>query len=262
MLQSAAAIRSTDGPATVRYRHLPVNRLSERQLQPPDSRFIDPLILTVSVPHRDPAKRGRFDPAERELLLRLVAGEFSAWREFVERYQGIIYSGVKRTAQACRRNLGPSDIEDVVAEVFAALVANDYAALRRFKGRARLSTWLTVLARRYCLRHLRRNQRSDNRHFRRDPAVTDSSASPLALLINSEESTQLRRALRKLSDADRTVLNLYYDQQLGYAEIGRRLGIAENSVGSRIHRVHKRLEQILNQSRQSTLSSHSGGQPH
>ena len=76
----------------------------------------------------------------------------------MERYQAVVYSGARRTAQSCQILLEQSDLEDITAEVFASIVANDYAALRRFEGRSRLSTWLTVLARRHCLLRCRIRQ--------------------------------------------------------------------------------------------------------
>ncbi len=178
-------------------------------------------------------------------MRRLVAGDRDAWVEFVRRYQNLVWACVRRTARRCRLVLPEPEQEDMAADVFAALIDRDYAALRRFEGRCSLASWLAVIARRRCLRRLReRLPRPSHLSTDTEPVAVDSH-DPLAALVRQEDAQRLSDAMQQLNDADRVVLHLYYQEQLEYADIGRRLGIATNSVGPRIHRAQQRLRRVL-----------------
>jgi RNA polymerase sigma-70 factor (ECF subfamily) len=184
---------------------------------------------------------------ERDLVRRLVVGDRDAWVEFVRRYQNLVWACVRRTARRCRLVLPEPELEDMAAEVFATLIDRDYAALRRFEGRCSLASWLAVIARRRCLRRLR-DRLPRPSHLPADaggePVAADSH-DPLATLVRQEDAQRLSGAMHELNDADRRVLHLYYQEQLEYADIARRLGIATNSVGPRIHRAQQRLRRLL-----------------
>jgi RNA polymerase sigma-70 factor (ECF subfamily) len=194
--------------------------------------------------------RGQPEPtpaAELELVRRLVGGDQRAWGEFVTRFQRLVWTCIRRTSERYRLELSTADLEDTVADVFAALLERDCAALRRFEGRCSLATWLIVISRRRCQRRVRKR-------FHRPVPFTDGDGTaaklaaevdPLEDLIRREDQQLVRIAFDRLSPADRRVLELHHHQQLGYAEIGRELGIAMNSVGPRIHRAQQRLRKLL-----------------
>ena len=184
--------------------------------------------------------------AELELVRRLVGGDQGAWEEFVGRYQNLVWTCVRRTAERCRLNLSTVDLEDTVADVFAALLERECAALRRFQGRCSLATWLIVIARRRCLRRVRKRRPRPMPLPAGDASgMTTESCDPLAGLIRAEDQQFVRSAFDRLSAADRQVLELHHHQNLGYAEISRELGISMNSVGPRIHRAQQRLRKLL-----------------
>ena len=55
---------------------------------------------------------------------------------------------IRHTAQARSVRLAPEDRDDLCAEVFLAIIKNDFAVLRNFRGQSSLATYLTVVARR------------------------------------------------------------------------------------------------------------------
>jgi RNA polymerase sigma-70 factor (ECF subfamily) len=184
--------------------------------------------------------------AEQELVRRLVGGDQRAWEEFVGRYQNLVWTCVRRTAERYRLNPSTADLEDTVAEVFAALLERDCSALQRFQGRCSLATWLIVITRRRCLRRVRKRRPRPIALPDGDvSAVTTEAGDPLADLIRAEDQQFVRSAFDRLSAADRHVLELHHHQKLGYAEISRALGISMNSVGPRIHRAQQRLRKLL-----------------
>ena len=76
----------------------------------------------------------------------------------------------------------------------------------------------------------------------RDGEVT----SPSALAEKSQMVAAIRRALGKLAERDVVLLNLYYDEELTYAEIGELLGVTTSRVcqlhGRAISRLRAEIE--------------------
>lgn len=180
---------------------------------------------------------------DRRLVARLIEREPQAWQEFLTRYERLI---VARIAAACREvNIEPRPefIEECSAELTSLLFHNDLAALRRFEGRAKLSTWLSVIIRRCTLGIIKRRRRQAVQPDSRFDiaAIPDSRESP----SDPEQSARLQACLAQLSPKDREILHLQFDEQLSYAAIGERLGIAENSVGPKLHRAQKRLKKLM-----------------
>lgn len=183
---------------------------------------------------------------EIELLETLVVGDANAWRVFVERYQGLVYARVLRTAAETNTQLDRSDVEDICAEIFSGLIANDYASLRRFEGRSKLSTWLAVIARRVCLRRINAF-RLPISHETPSEAVepADSRQSTLGNLIAREDLERMHGCVQQLSTTDQQILKLYFEQNLSYQQIGRQLGVSENTVGPKLHRAQQRLKKLM-----------------
>lgn len=191
----------------------------------------------------------------------MVAGDRRSWSQFVQTYQGLVFSRVNRTAEECNRNLNRADVEDVCAEVFTCLVANEFSSLKRFEGRSSLATWLSVITRRVALRCLIK-KRADRANG--DPTGLSLHEPPLATettltqLIQAEDAARLKAMLLRLSPPDRQVLRMFYVEDLGYAEIGRQLGISINSVGPKLHRAQQRLKRFLDERGKRSPSDRSG----
>jgi len=62
---------------------------------------------------------------------------------------------------------------------------------------------------------------------------------------NDEKTEEIRSALAQLSDEHREIIELFYDQELSYEEISRKLKIPFNTVKSRLKWAKKRLQENL-----------------
>jgi RNA polymerase sigma-70 factor (ECF subfamily) len=100
---------------------------------------------------------------DRNLLARCLDREPGAWKDFVDRFMGLIVHVIQHTADARSMKLSADDVDDICAEVMLAIVANDFAVLRHFRGQSSLATYLTVVARRICVRLLARRRESTAR---------------------------------------------------------------------------------------------------
>ena len=84
---------------------------------------------------------------DRQLLQRCVTDQPNAWEEFVDRFLGLVLHVVDHAGRSRQITIPPQDREDIAAEVFLALIADDYKVLKRFRQHSSLATYLTVIAR-------------------------------------------------------------------------------------------------------------------
>jgi RNA polymerase sigma-70 factor (ECF subfamily) len=184
---------------------------------------------------------------DRLLIDRCLRKEPGAWNDFVDRYMGLIYHVVHHVAHARSLNLPAPDVEDICAEVLLGIVDDDYAALRRFQGRSSLPTYLTVIARRICVREVVKRRRE---------AELGHITAPRALAAEEESSTEVEpimaadeveRLIQGLPEREAEVIRLYHLKYLNYRQIGKQLGIPENSVGPILARARTRLRGMAQQ---------------
>ena len=91
---------------------------------------------------------------DRKLLDRCLNRKPRAWEDFVDRYLGLVIHVINHSAQARSIRLSTQDREDLCGDVCLALVHDDFAVLRRFRGQSSLATYLTVIARRVVVKRL------------------------------------------------------------------------------------------------------------
>lgn len=168
---------------------------------------------------------------DKQLVDRCLNHEPRAWNDFVDRYMGLIYHVIHHVGHARSLVFSDEDIEDIAAEIFLAIVDNDYAILRRFAGKSSLPTYLTVISRRICVKEVIKRQRNAKLgHAAAHRAAVDDgeSGDDLEPLLAAEE---VQRILDDLPERDAQVIRLYHLKSLNYRQIGKQLGIPENSVG-------------------------------
>jgi RNA polymerase sigma-70 factor (ECF subfamily) len=174
---------------------------------------------------------------DRQLLDRCLEGRHRAWEDFVDRYLGLIQHVVDHTAAERGIDLQPGDRDDLVAGVFLALLERDMAALRAFRRQSSLATYLVVIARRSVARHLARR----SHHHPAGTGTANEPADGTPDQQRYEDREQVSRLLAQLPPQEAEVVRLYHLDGLSYAEISRRLGVAENSLGPLLSRARAKL---------------------
>jgi RNA polymerase sigma-70 factor (ECF subfamily) len=183
---------------------------------------------------------------DRQLLDRCLHHEPGAWNDFIDRYMGLIYHVIHHVSHARSIVLSDEEIEDIAAEIFLAIVDDDYAVLRRFKGASSLPTYLTVVARRVCVREVvKRHREAELGHVTAPRAVVGDDGSGEVEPIASAE--EVERMLKDLPEREAEVVRLYHLKYLNYRQIGKQLGMPENSVGPILARARKRLRRLAEQ---------------
>jgi RNA polymerase sigma-70 factor (ECF subfamily) len=174
---------------------------------------------------------------DRSLLDRCLNRKPRAWEDFVDRFMGLVVHVINHTAQCRSINLTAADREDLAAEVFLAIVDNDLAALRHFRAKSSLATYLTVIARRVVVRKL----------------VDGRSAVPLGEMVAQAEAEEfgpeqrigdreeVGRLLGELQGSEATVVRMYHLEGKTYQEISHIVGMPENSVGPMLSRARAKM---------------------
>ena len=179
---------------------------------------------------------------DRELIKRCLHHEPGAWNDFVDRFLGLVYHVVQHTADMRSQPLRPEDKEDVAAQVLMKVVENDYAALRNFKGKSSLASYLTVIARRTCINDLANRVQAKEKEgaARANEHIMEEkvNAKPKAGIETIEEVGKL---LKKLPSRERAVVRFFYLEGRSYEEISTQLNIPVNSIGAILARARKKL---------------------
>jgi RNA polymerase sigma-70 factor, ECF subfamily len=183
---------------------------------------------------------------DSKLIDRCLRKEPGAWNDFVDRYMGLIYHVIQHVAYARSRQLSSEDVEDIAAEISLKFVEHDYSVLKKFKGLSSLPTYLTVIARRICVKELiKRHREEELGHANAHRAfVDDGQSGEVEAIVSAEE---VERMLEELTDREAEVVRLYHLKFLSYREIGKQLGIPENSVGPVLAKARKKLREAAEQ---------------
>jgi RNA polymerase sigma-70 factor (ECF subfamily) len=132
--------------------------------------------------------------------------------------------------------------EDACQDVFVAV----YRSLDRFRGAARLSTWIYRIAARGAGRAMRRRRMQGllSTLLMREPAPPpDPDPSE-----RSARLATLDTMLQRLSPKKRLVLVLFEIEELPVDEIARIAGCPENTVWSRLHHARSELTAMARKS--------------
>lgn len=178
---------------------------------------------------------------DRDLIKRCLHHEPGAWNDFVDRFLGLVYHVAQNTADLRSNPLRPEDKEDIAAHVLLKIVEHDYAALRQFRGKSSLASYLTVIARRTCVSELA------NRATIKEKEGAKPSEAIMEAKTNSkpkpglETLEEVGKLLKKLPSRERAVVRLFYLEGRSYEEISTELNIPVNSIGAILARARKKL---------------------
>ncbi len=160
------------------------------------------------------------------LVQRLLADDPEAWRRFASDELQFMEWVCTRTLERSGLPFSVHDVADDVATALLRLLEKDRRLLRRFDGRARLSTYVGIVARSASLERLR-----SGRSAHRNPTPREQEApSPAEDLLRHETLQAVRQAMAALPGPERAALEAFYDRGLTYARIAETLGVPAAEV--------------------------------
>lgn len=175
---------------------------------------------------------------DRELVQRCLNRQPRAWEDFVDRFLGLVIHVINHTSHARSIAVSAEDLEDLASEVFAAILEDDFAVLRRFRGQSSLATYLTVIARRAVVRELLKRRIVPNLGQADMDDLEDETVATEDRVANRE---QIERLLEELHGEEADIVRLYHLEGQSYQEISRRIGIPENSIGPALSRARAKM---------------------
>jgi RNA polymerase sigma-70 factor (ECF subfamily) len=182
-------------------------------------------------------------PADADVVRRILAGEGELFEVLVERYRIRLYRFVQRFTNDAE------DARDVTQDVFLKV----YGALDSYDSKYKFSTWLFRIAGNAAIDHLRRRRiralpldlppdeegserRMEPKEFRPDPYED---------LARRRLRTALDAAIERLPDDYRELISLRHYGELPYEEIAELKGMPLGTVKNKLFRARQALRDLL-----------------
>lgn len=191
-------------------------------------------------------------PEEARLLAELLSARADrerVWSVFVARFGRLIGSCVRGALVRYSAPARPDDVDDLVGEVWIALLDDDLRRLRAFspdRG-ARLSTFIGLVATNHTIDRLRRRRIDVT-------SLDDLAASHRALVSKETASSALevrqqaalaQAALRRLSASERSFVTVAFCEERDPAVLARELGVTKTTIYTRKVKVRDKLRRLV-----------------
>lgn len=186
-------------------------------------------------------KKVALSEIDRNLLSRCLDRKPRAWEDFVDRFMGLVIHVIDHSAEHRAMRLTSVDREDVASEVFLALVADDMAVLRRFRGESSLATYLTVITRRVVVQQLVRRRQPSLEGVAVSQAYVSAATSNGSTVQSIQDRDEIARLLDELEGTEAEIVRMYHLEGKSYREISAAVGMPENSIGPTLTRARDKM---------------------
>jgi len=171
---------------------------------------------------------------DAELIERIAAADERAMQVFYGRHYQTVYRLV------CRSLHSTQSAEDVASDVFLEV----WCKAGSFEGRSEVSTWLFAIARNKSI-SVRRQRSSEPWDEAVMESIEDDADGPELKLQKQSTDSTVRKCLDQLSPAHRVVIDLVYFHDKSTADAAKTVGIARNTVKTRLFYARKQLTELL-----------------
>jgi RNA polymerase sigma-70 factor, ECF subfamily len=183
--------------------------------------------------------------SDADVMLRVKAGDQSAFEYLVQKYRRPIVSFMYRMA----RNAAAA--EDLAQEVFLRV----YRSRETYEASAKFTTWLYRIATNLAVNHAR-----DTRHERPEVQVSldepddetgttlevpDASLNAEQAMVRQERMMAIRRRVEALPEQQRLAVIMHKYQQMDYKQIAEVLKKSESATKSLLFRAYETLREQL-----------------
>jgi RNA polymerase sigma-70 factor, ECF subfamily len=179
--------------------------------------------------------------SDADVMLRVKAGDESAFRYLVEKYRRPMVNYMYRMAH------NAAAAEDLAQEVFLRV----YRSRESYEATAKFTTWLYRIATNLAVNHAR-----DTRHERPEQMVSldepdettglamdvaDSSLTVEETLLRRERLAAIRGRVHALPERQRLAVVMHKYQHMDYRQIGEVLKLSESATKSLLFRAYETL---------------------
>lgn len=173
---------------------------------------------------------------ERQIIHRIIGGETALYEEFVNQYSATVFTLIVRMVE------NREDAEVLTQETFIKA----FQKLDKFKGECAFATWLYRIAYNTTLSALRKRKVETLKVD--EGQLANLSDNQVDALLNDESQSRiasLQTALASLSPDERFLITLFYEEEKHLSEITEILGMTENNVKVKLHRIRKKLYLLI-----------------
>lgn len=172
---------------------------------------------------------------DAKLVKHILAGDEQAFAEFVSLYGRLVFGIVSKIVGQ------REDCEELTQDIFMKIFKN----LPNFNEKAEFSTWIYRIAYNEAISFVRKNKKKQQL-LDRNKEIENCNQ------IDAKEEDDgrlnlLRTALAQLKPKDRFLIQLFYQDECSTKEIAEKIGQSEVNVRIRLHRIRKKLEQLMNE---------------
>jgi len=170
-------------------------------------------------------------------------GKTERFALLVDEYKHMVY------ALCLKMTNSKEDAEEVAQDTFVKA----FLGIKRFKGKSKFSTWLYQIAYFSSIGHLRKKKHHHSNDLEID--VTDTNSDVFSNLIQTEREIKLKEALKFLNPDERAIISLFYLDAFSIKDIAKITKLSESNVKVKVHRIKKKLHNILSASLKNEVHS-------
>jgi len=188
-----------------------------------------------------------YHQTDEYLVKQTLQGDKLAFSMIIKKTEGLVAQIVFKMINA------PADRKDLAQDVYLKVFKN----LQGFKFQAKLSTWIGQIAYNTCLHYLEKKKLVLFEKFESEDDFKDELVSQInqlnhysnndteKLLSGKELSGILKIEVDKLTPLYKTLITLYHNEELSYAEITQITSLPEGTVKNYLFRARRILKENL-----------------
>lgn len=187
---------------------------------------------------------------DQQYIDKVLEGDTNAFAFLVEKYEDMVFSLALKITK--RRE----EAEEVAQDSFIKA----FKSLKHFKGDSKFSTWLYKITYNNCIDRVKKIARKyntdtiDEVNENKIKAIEDT----LQTIERGERSKVIKECMDLLPEDERTILWLFYFEELSLKEIKDVTSYSESNIKVKLHRARKRLLVIVKEKVEPELINHYG----
>jgi RNA polymerase sigma factor (sigma-70 family) len=176
--------------------------------------------------------------ADQRLVKAVLNGDRNAFALIIKQSEGLV------TQITFKMISSPGDRKDIAQDVFLKAFKN----LSGFKFKAKLSTWIGQIAYNSCLHYIEKKKLVLLDNFGNDGELPanhiseDLQNGTEETLFNKELAAILHLEIERLKPLYKTLISLYHQEEMSYAEIAEITSLPEGTVKNYIFRARNTLK--------------------
>ncbi len=170
-----------------------------------------------------------------KLILKAKKGDKAAFTELFVKIENDLYKLAKVKIKS------EEDVEDVVQET----MIKAFISIRKLKSNKALKKWIVQILFNNCKRYFKKKERRECSY--EIEIIKLDKADQKDFFESTENDVDFKLLLHSLSEEEKIIILLFYNERYTTKEIGSLLGINENTVKSKLARAKKKIK-ILKES--------------